>query len=172
MVARKAPQIWGCKVPFKVRFFMWLAFNDRLLTCAYCSIWRPGDPTSSALCGDNLETTQHLFCGCAFAKEVWLNLGSSLGGGWCPSDLDHLWELGRRLSRRNDRSLRSKILQSLVPAVMWVIWIGRNDKIFRGTLVSTEGVWEDAKRNISAWGCLCGGASRVLVERNSILITS
>ncbi|KAK1273795.1 hypothetical protein QJS04_geneDACA016488 [Acorus gramineus] len=66
------------------------------------------------------------------ARKVWSKLGNMLGCEWNPNTLDHLWELGGRMSLREDRSMRSKILQTLVPAVIWAIWRGRNDKIFGG----------------------------------------
>ncbi|KAK1293344.1 hypothetical protein QJS10_CPB17g00621 [Acorus calamus] len=80
-------------------------------------------------------------------REVWSKLGHVVGQAWNPDTLDQLWEPGCRLSRREDRSIRSKVLQTLVPAVMWAIWRGRNDKIFVGTLVSPEGIWEGTKRS-------------------------
>ncbi|KAK1286333.1 hypothetical protein QJS10_CPB20g00796 [Acorus calamus] len=69
-VARKSPQIWGCKAPLKVRFFIWLAFNKRLLTRAYRANWRLADSLSCALCADGVETTSHLFCECRLMLQV------------------------------------------------------------------------------------------------------
>ncbi|KAK1320551.1 hypothetical protein QJS10_CPA03g00813 [Acorus calamus] len=170
-VARKAHQIWNCKVPTKVRFFLWLAYNERLLTRAYRAIWRPGENSECPLCEQSLETVRHLFCECSMAREVWSKLGHVVGRAWNPDTLDQLWELGCRLSRREDRSIRSKVLQTLVPAVMWAIWRGRNDKIFVGTSVSPEGIWEGAKGSMSTWGCYCAGAHSVQVEQNALFVS-
>ncbi|KAK1308085.1 hypothetical protein QJS10_CPA09g01155 [Acorus calamus] len=40
------------------------------------------------------------------ATEVWSKLGHMLGQAWNLNTLDQLWELGCRLSRREDRSMR------------------------------------------------------------------
>ncbi|KAK1295942.1 hypothetical protein QJS10_CPB15g00961 [Acorus calamus] len=131
---------FGCMHHRKVHFFLWLVFNERLLTHAYRALWRPEDNVACGLC--------------EFAP-----------GLPPPSTTCGPWEVV--LSRCEDRSTRGKILQSLVPEVMWALWLGRNDKIFGGVAVSAEGMWEGAKRCIASFkkSCVVGGDEEPLTNR-------
>ncbi|KAK1311235.1 hypothetical protein QJS10_CPA08g01041 [Acorus calamus] len=51
-----------------------------------------------------------------------------------------LWETGRKLKSSGDRSLRAKVSQSLVPALVWALWLARNSRVFRNTRVYPENI--------------------------------
>ncbi|KAA3453503.1 reverse transcriptase [Gossypium australe] len=64
--------IWKYQGPQRVRIFLWLVTNQRLLTNSERS--RRGIAQSSACqrCDHNLEDIMHVLCDCLMAKEAWM----------------------------------------------------------------------------------------------------
>ncbi|KAK1291876.1 hypothetical protein QJS10_CPB17g01825 [Acorus calamus] len=60
--------------------------------------------TLCPMCGVAEEITEHLFVDCSFARHIWLLLKETTGfdpGFNSPQDL---WEAGRKLNKKGDRS--------------------------------------------------------------------
>ncbi|KAK1300587.1 hypothetical protein QJS10_CPB13g01304 [Acorus calamus] len=121
----KHKEIWRTHVPTK----------DKLLTRSYRAKWAPSADRSCPVCSAAEETTAHIILECRIAKQTWSLICSATGFVPVLSSLDDLWESGRRLKRRGDKSATGKISQSFIPAVVWSLWISRNHLIFRGTPV-------------------------------------
>ncbi|KAK1282217.1 hypothetical protein QJS10_CPB22g00388 [Acorus calamus] len=58
-------KIWCQKIPRKIKVFLWLLAQERLLTLTYRSKWRGGDDVQCKLCGAAPETVIHLFGECS-----------------------------------------------------------------------------------------------------------
>jgi hypothetical protein len=79
-------QIWNWKVPLKLKLFVWLAGQDKVLT--WDSLRRRGweGPGICPLCRHAQEDIHHLLIHCEFSREVWrfllthLNLHSTWSG--------------------------------------------------------------------------------------------
>ena len=70
MPSRVAGYIWKCRVPMKIKFFLWQIFNNKL-QCVVSLVkrgWRGGD---SCCLGDGGESVNHIFFGCCVATMVW-----------------------------------------------------------------------------------------------------
>ncbi|KAK1270958.1 hypothetical protein QJS04_geneDACA014711 [Acorus gramineus] len=74
-----------------------------------------------------------------------------------------LWEAGRRLKRKGDRSVTVKISQSFVPVVLWAVWLARNHRIFCNRSIYFENLWDSMVNFIRNWGLACAGARKVLL---------
>ncbi|KAK1274703.1 hypothetical protein QJS04_geneDACA015935 [Acorus gramineus] len=57
------------------------------------------------------------------------------------SDIEGLWEAGKRMRKRGDRSIRAKFTLSFILAVMWAIWLTRNQALFQGSTPYVENTW-------------------------------
>lgn len=64
--------LWKIKIPTKIRIFLWVASQDKLLTQQ--NLWIKGCsvPIGCHLCANTeMETTGHLLYNCPFANRLW-----------------------------------------------------------------------------------------------------
>jgi hypothetical protein len=82
-------KIWKCKVPLKVRIFMWQAIQNRLQTTQLLrnKSWKRRD--TCAICGASEDVDHHLFT-CPMANFVWAFLREALGWDGHPSSMSEL----------------------------------------------------------------------------------
>jgi len=64
-------RVWDQSAIPKVNFFFWILMHNKLLTGDNLEKWKIMGPHRCVLCNNNLESAQHLFMDCTFAKEVW-----------------------------------------------------------------------------------------------------
>ncbi|CAN1162598.1 Putative ribonuclease H protein At1g65750 [Linum perenne] len=123
-------QIWSWKGPNRIRCFLWLAIQDKLLTnCSRVRRHLAGDAACS-LCQHPEESAAHVLRDCRFAEEAWIKLG-----GFDVSSA--LWR-GEFVTwmRHNLKSA-----DSLVFGVMcWMLWKTRNGRIFTAARSSAASV--------------------------------
>ena len=125
--------VWKAWAPRKVKFFAWLALQDRIWTadrldkrgwqnCGHCP-----------LCGREQETGAHLFFKCRFTNRLWRLVIDKLS-------LDHMdpssWHLEASVKEwwANMTGLgipNRKAMASLTMLVSWTVWNERNARIFR-----------------------------------------
>jgi hypothetical protein len=82
--------LWKAKIPLKIRIFMWLVFQNVILTKDNLvkRKWK-GSPTCY-FCKEN-ESSQHLFFECSTAKYVWSLIAFTLGSDCRPCNMDQYW---------------------------------------------------------------------------------
>ena len=91
------------------------------------------------LCGEQEEDCEHLFFKCPIATRVWASQGlseiksSSVFWATIPR---------RRRGHNADRGRRF--------AVVWAIWLHRNEVVFEGKAVSSEGIIHEVERFVGA----------------------
>ncbi|KAK1277454.1 hypothetical protein QJS04_geneDACA016871 [Acorus gramineus] len=168
--ASKALEIWKPKIPLKVHIFLWKMYQERLLTKVYRGKWASVEGSTCSLCEAGEETLIHLFLECTVGRELWRRLKELTGMEDNNLTLNALWEAGKKLRRKEDRSAAGKISQSFIPVVSWTIWLARNHRIFRGSRVYMENLWESVLNYIKTWGIVCAGASRVMYIGRKIKI--
>ena len=92
------------------------------------------------LCRPQEEDCEHLFFKCPIATRIWASQGlSAITSG------SIFWAtLPRR--RRGHEADRGKRF-----AVLWAIWLHRNEVMFEGKAVSSEGVIQEVERLVGLW---------------------
>ncbi|KAK1314390.1 hypothetical protein QJS10_CPA06g02156 [Acorus calamus] len=154
----KFKQVWKPKMPLKIKVFMWLLFQGRLLTKAYRSKWVANEPTTCALCDAAPETIDHLFCECIFVQQFWREVGQRTGLSTQFQNLEELWVAGRELERARQTGMTKEKSQVIVPAAAWTIWRARNEVIFRGATAYVENMRDMFGRLVRDWEtCIAGG---------------
>ena len=64
---------WKSHLPMKIRVFVWLLLQRRLMTRVYRQRMAPESTTECALCAGAVEDCEHLFVTCTFASSFWLS---------------------------------------------------------------------------------------------------
>lgn len=117
-------KIWKSRCTPRIKFFAWLILVDRLNTKTMLhrrNLNVQGGQVCIMCNTGELETIEHLFFNCPFAKECWQKIGFD-------------WEENMELS---DRLIRGQVMHnnpcfleaSLIAA--WELWKLRNDKVFQ-----------------------------------------
>ncbi|CAN1807830.1 Putative ribonuclease H protein At1g65750 [Linum perenne] len=112
--------IWGWKGPNRIRHFLWLAGQDKLLTNDQRYRRKQADDPLCPLCLNQIETSLHVIRDCEFAKGVWNQAGGFDTDGSLWSSTREVWMLNLLKSARN--------LEFGV--ICWSLWKSRNARIF------------------------------------------
>uniref|UniRef100_A0A453A1X4 Reverse transcriptase zinc-binding domain-containing protein n=1 Tax=Aegilops tauschii subsp. strangulata TaxID=200361 RepID=A0A453A1X4_AEGTS len=144
----KGPKVWEVKIPPRVQIFIWLAFNNKLLTRDNLSKRQHVDDLSCLFCAEH-ETGRHLFFECVVAKEIWRDINDL-------ADMANITNIASMLEWWHSNSNTSlKIYQA---AAMWALWKLRNDMYFgRAMWSNMQGVWRKMAAMLSAWEILYSG---------------
>ncbi|CAN1167553.1 Putative ribonuclease H protein At1g65750 [Linum perenne] len=126
--------IWLSDVPTKVSGFAWQVFHGCIST--FDNLQRRGfiGPNICVLCRAGLESVSHLFLFCPFSVQVWTTFSSKLSI-WGPNPIDVRGLLIEWKSRNSFSSFRI-YRDRWIHAFLWVIWIERNNRIFRESVRS------------------------------------
>ena len=121
MPSRVAGIIWKCKVPLKIKFFLWQTFNNKLPVGL--SLLRRGwkGDGKCCLCGV-LETINHILFYCVLAKLIWAIIREVFCLGDVPHSLQELsegWLWGKG-------PLSARLLMFLFAGFAWTLWVTRN----------------------------------------------
>ncbi|KAK1322200.1 hypothetical protein QJS10_CPA03g01391 [Acorus calamus] len=105
----------GTQNTLKIKAFTWLLFQEKILTKIARAKWSHQEDTLCSLCGSAEETVEHLFVTCRLACQVWRLLKEATG--FTPKNLSiqGLWEAGRNMENKGDRSVAAKVSQSCLP---------------------------------------------------------
>jgi hypothetical protein len=126
-----AKEIWKVKAPAEVKFFIWLAIQDRCWTSERMQRHGLVNHGPCALCSQEAEAIDHLLLGCAFSREIWFKtLRTCHWQNLTPSHDACLAEWWTQ-SRKQVSKGRRKAFDSLVVLVARCIWLERNSRVFR-----------------------------------------
>ena len=141
-ITQRCRLIWRQHIPLKIRIFGWLLLRRRLMTRAMRQRMFSDSPVSCPLCGEGTEDCSHLFFRCSLAQETWWAAAvarlsvtseeafwSSLSGGFFRREAD--W---RRIF-----------------AILWAIWIHKNEVVFRGISPSGDAILHTAEGFYFSW---------------------
>ncbi|XP_057740120.1 uncharacterized protein LOC130957269 [Arachis stenosperma] len=123
--------IWKGFVPPRIELFSWFVLvgwvntKDRLCRLGVIS---PNDRTC-VLCDKSVESAFHLFAGCEISWQVWCAWLFALGRKWTMTGTlkQHFESWTNAAARRDER--RRWVIGFF--AVIWTVWLERNDRIFR-----------------------------------------
>jgi mannosylglycoprotein endo-beta-mannosidase len=121
--------IWKSRALPKLKVFDWLLFMDRLNTKDMMARrhWNVEGGTDCVLCSSaQLESRDHLFFECSFAKECW-------------NTINIQWDLTAPISRRivlASEAFTGPCFMEVISCAAWNIWKERNEFIFQGVTPS------------------------------------
>jgi len=117
------PAVWQLSIPPRVHIFLWLLYNNKLLTRDNLQKRRDVADKTCLFCCEE-ETVNHLFFDCCVASLTWnyisIELGVQVG-----SDFE---SIGRWWISNN----KNAVLNCVCAATLWSIWKLRNNLCFQG----------------------------------------
>ncbi|XP_047312500.1 uncharacterized protein LOC124915784 [Impatiens glandulifera] len=121
-----ASLIWSSKVIPRHRFILCLVFRRRLNTCDRILVYMDIPDPSCVLCSGSLETIDHLFGGCPFARSIWKLFSSAMGIGSFSESWDEIIITAHTFAKEHQLTYTNYI--------NWVIRVQ--------TMMEDQGVWE------------------------------
>ncbi|CAN1817880.1 LINE-1 retrotransposable element ORF2 protein [Linum perenne] len=135
--------LWSTQIPPKIKFFLWRATNNALATSK--NLWRRncGDSPICQVCNREEETVIHCLFDCPHASLVWNRLDLRVRRPEEPNQIA-LWLYGLK-----DNKVSNKVFPLM--AGMWSVWKGRNEKVFRQVIPTTESTIRWTTRLVEEW---------------------
>lgn len=143
------PTILKGSCPAKINLFNWLARDNKILTLENLAMRRCNQLHSitCVMCHADIESVDHLLIHCPVASHLWLFFGQLLGGCRAPQSLKDLWG-----------DWRKHLKKPLIPfwdwltrAIIWNIWLERNNRIFSAICLSTIAIISKIVHMIQLW---------------------
>ncbi|XVE83745.1 hypothetical protein DITRI_Ditri16bG0111000 [Diplodiscus trichospermus] len=120
--------IWRWKGPQRIRSFLWLAVQDRLLTKTELCRRHMANDETCGWCHEGKETGLHVLRDCNVARQVWLNLVSMGSREYFFSMGYKDWLLKILV---NEDGMQSEIdWPTLFGVGVWRIWFWRNQALY------------------------------------------
>jgi hypothetical protein len=116
-------ELWTWQLPLKVKLFIWLMLEQRILT--WENLVKRGiyGPSRCVLCGNDEETVYHLFVDCSFTKDIWFTIIKDL-------KLTNNWE-GGQIVECLQNWIRKELNWKEIPCfICWEVWKHMNLVIF------------------------------------------
>ncbi|XP_066358280.1 uncharacterized protein [Miscanthus floridulus] len=121
--------VWCNFAPPQVKFFIWLLTQDRIQCRSSLLCKNIVDDANCAICGEAVETADHIVLGCRFVHSFWTRIG------WVPTDIAEVKQLW--LSQAPPR-IHKDVAHPFILLCCWEIWKHRNDVIFKGLPPSVD----------------------------------
>ena len=123
-------KIWRLKIPLKTKIFAWYLRRGVILTKDNL-IRRNWHGSSQCIFCRHDETIKHLFFQCKFARSIWsvIQVASGLYPSCSVANIFGNWLHGIDHKFRN-------LLRVGALAVIWSLWLSRNDTIFNAKITS------------------------------------
>ncbi|XP_056691767.1 uncharacterized protein [Spinacia oleracea] len=123
--------LWKGLIPHRIELFSWFAILGKLNTKAKLIHLRIIPPVEGqcALCGCNMETSNHLFIQCPISRSLWCWWLNIWGLQWVfPSDLRDVFI---QWLPPHKGAFFKKIWLASFSIIIWTIWKERNLRIFQ-----------------------------------------
>lgn len=140
--------IWKAEAIPKVKFFMWTFLKGKTLTAENLKKRGIAGPSRCPNCQDAEESIQHLFISCPFVVSCWSSINPSAVLIWNSQQA-----IGEALNnwkrsypwQSMKHNLAKTVWDALPFAILWRIWIARNNMIFRNKETSIRHLCIKAK---------------------------
>jgi hypothetical protein len=150
---------WKIKVPPKIHFFLWLLAHRKTLTRDNL-VKRQNVDDLTCLCSNELETCD-LFFDCAVATAVWAEARKFLK----LAEVDITFVSIADLWKNNKQHAVANVVSA---AVLWTIWLTRNDMCFNRSLwPGMQVIWRRLAFNLVEWSILLAGEEK---EQASLVV--
>ena len=155
--------IWKNWAPPRVKFFHWLASQDRCWTADRLARRGLQHQPRCPLCDQAPETMRHLLLECPFARQTWHEILSWLRMTTAgPSHEDSLMDWWLQ-ARQNTPTLMRKGLASIALLTPWMIWKQRNECIFEGAQPLVQVLVSKIKEEAEQWARAGAHGLRVIL---------
>ena len=141
--------VWKAWAPPKIKFFAWLAIQNRLWTADRLEKRGWANCGLCPLCKQTQETAAHLFSQCRFSKRVWrmtkdwLGISSIRMEEWTADlSIEDWW---RKMA------FKSKAIASITMLVTWTIWKERNARVFNNKSTPPPTLFEAINGEARLW---------------------
>jgi hypothetical protein len=141
--------VWKAWAPPKIKFFAWLAIQNRLWMADRLEERGWTNCSLCPLCKQCQETVVHLLSQCRFTKRLWGMMRDWLGlphlqiGEWAADiAIDEWWMMMAR---------NSKAMASMTMLVCWTIWKERNARVFNNKSAPPPILFEIIKSEARLW---------------------
>ena len=157
--------IWKSWAPPKVKFFLWLANQDRCWMADRLVRRGLQHPPRCPLCDQAPETIRHLLLECPFSRQAWheilawLRLTTS-----APTNEASLKDWWQQARQDTPKSLR-KGLASIALLMPWMIWKHRNECVFDDNLPSIHSLINKVKEEAALWARAGAAGLRAILPR-------
>jgi len=85
-------RIWRCRIPLKIKFFLWMAFNDRIQAAVQLKKKKWSGQEECKLCGER-ETVDHILFLCPVALFMWTLIRETCGLTRAPTSCAELADI-------------------------------------------------------------------------------
>ena len=120
-------EIWQLAVPQRIRFFMWLSYQDRIMTNGNRFIRHLTDDPRCYVCGEVEENTLHILRECPVAKILWRKLGVQVEAVQWKVNLKTWFAV----NFRGADMLNSEEWSRMFTVTCWWLWKWRNERCFQ-----------------------------------------
>ena len=121
--------IWQLPIPQRVRMFLWLCYQDRIMSNSNRFIRRLTDDPRCYSCGEVEENTLHILRDCPAARLVWRNLGVDVDVASWNNSLKE-W-LAKNFGGGAEMAMED--WGRCFTIACWWLWKWRNERTFNST---------------------------------------
>ncbi|XP_022020167.1 uncharacterized protein LOC110920252 [Helianthus annuus] len=141
---------WNNWVPKKVGMVAWRAEMERLPTrCALAARNISVQNRTCVMCGNDDETSEHIFVSCQFAQLIWQNVAT-----WCTIPPIIAFEIKDLLTLHeicSGSAKKIKALYAVILVTLWNIWKSRNEAVFQQKIPNTTKILDEIKALAYLW---------------------
>ncbi|KAF5797593.1 putative RNA-directed DNA polymerase [Helianthus annuus] len=145
--------LWNSWAPGKGNILLWRALLGRIASRE--GLVRRGvslPVVDCPRCGLDIESSDHVFIRCLWAKSIWWNVLSWLRISF-PSQCDSLGELVKYIKDCPGSATWKRLVSMVVIATVWRIWSARNVKVFEDLFIPIMKTVEFIKEDSFIWVC-------------------
>ncbi|KAL7202514.1 hypothetical protein ACSBR1_034063 [Camellia fascicularis] len=144
--------VWNSILPFRVSFFCWLAWKNRIKCSDFLLNIGFLDSNASPLCHfccSALEFATHVLLYCPFSWSIWSAIIEEWGFYWCiPKSADDLltWWISGKFQK-----FERSIWRAIPLIVIWSIWKYKNECVFCNAQPNSSDLPELIKFKSALW---------------------
>ena len=157
--------IWKCWAPPRVKFFHWLANQDRCWTAERLARHGLQHYPRCLLCDQQPETMRHLLLECPLARQAWhetlawLRIPAPI-----PTQELSLTDWWNHAKEDTPPILR-KALKSVALLVPWMVWKHRNSCVFDNTTPSLSTLLDSIQDEARSWAAAGAPGLRLVLPQ-------
>jgi hypothetical protein len=146
-------KVWDIKVPPKIHFFMWLIAHNRILTRDNL-VKKQNVDDMTCVFYNEVESNSHMFFECVVAKAIWKHILHV-------TRLDSTQVSLEALAGSWEHNKTHKMLNMIIAAVLWSIWLTRNGMCFnRSPWLGLQVIWRKIFYFLAEWSVSLQGTEK------------